>query len=144
MGGDPKAYYNYNKLYQELQVQTLPQEKLVLMLYDGALKFIEQAREALQAKRYEETNYNLSRAQDIINELQVTLNLEVGAVAHNLYALYDFMYRRLIEANVKKSTMAMDEVRSLLSDLRQTWEEATRIYHSHNYQTHPGGLNLIG
>jgi flagellar protein FliS len=126
--------------YQENQVQTQPQEKLVLMLYDGALRFIRQAQDAVAARRYDETSYYLGRAQDILSELMLTLNLEVGEIAHRLYALYDFMYGHLVQANLKKDARMMAQVYRLLSELRQTWEEATRIYHSHNYLTRPGGL----
>ncbi|MGB9885476.1 MAG: flagellar export chaperone FliS [Moorellales bacterium] len=126
--------------YQENQVQTQPQEKLVLMLYEGALRFIKQAQEAVAAKKYDQTSYFLGRAQDILSELMLTLNLEVGEIAHRLYALYDFMYRHLVQANLRKDPQMMAEVYRLLSELRDTWEEATRRHHSHNYLTRPGGL----
>lgn len=130
--------------YQVNQVQTQSQEKLVLMLYEGAMRFIRQAQEAVAAKRYDQTSYYLGRAQDILSELMVTLNFDAGEVAHNLYALYDFMYRHLIQANVRKDAGMMGDVYRLLGELRDTWEEATRRYHSHNYLTRPDGLDRQG
>jgi flagellar protein FliS len=130
--------------YQSNQVQTQSQEKLVLMLYDAALRFIRQAQEALAANRYDRTTYYLGRAQDILTELMVTLNFAAGSVAHNLYALYAFMYRHLIEANVRKDAVRMAQVERLLKELRDAWEEATRVYHSHNYLTRPEGLDRQG
>lgn len=129
------------RIYQENQVQTLSQEKLVLMLYDGAVKFCGQALEAIDKKDYARTSYYLGRVQDILSELMLTLNREVGEIADNLYQLYDFMYRWLIEANTKKSTKHIIDVKNMLAELRDTWEEATRRYKTHDYRTRVGGLN---
>ncbi|MDN5346738.1 MAG: flagellar secretion chaperone FliS [Clostridia bacterium] len=132
------------RAYQEYQVQTLSQEKLVLMLYDGAIKFCSQALKALEQKDYARTNNYLLRAQDILNELMVSLNREAGEIADNLHRLYDFMYRWLVEANVKKSAKHIIDVRDILVGLRDAWEEATRRYHSHDYRTQPGSLSFRG
>lgn len=111
--------------YLENQVQTQPPAKLVLMLYDGTLRFLRQGKEAILAKKYDRTNYYLGRAEDILLELTASLNLEAGEVAKNLQALYDFMYRRLVEANMEKNPDKVDEVYRLLDGLRDTWEKAT-------------------
>lgn len=132
------------RIYQENQVQTLSQEKLVLMLYEGAVKFCQQALEALERKNYGETNYYIGRVQDILSELMATLNYNAGEIAHNLYQLYDFMYRWLVEGNVKKSATHIRQVRDMLRELRDTWEEATRRYHTHDYRTRVGGIEWQG
>ncbi|MBE3573078.1 MAG: flagellar export chaperone FliS [Moorella humiferrea] len=124
--------------YRQNQVQTLSQEKLVLMLYDGALRFCRQGLAAMEKRDYAGANGSLCRAQDILSELMVNLNRDVGEIADNLYKLYDFMYRHLVQANVKKSAVMVQEVMDLLQQLRDTWEEATRIYHSHDYRTRVG------
>lgn len=111
--------------YLENQVQTQPPEKLVLMLYDGALRFLRQGKEAILAKKYDRTSYYLGRAEDILAELTASLNLEAGEVATNLRSLYDFLYRRLVEANVEKNPDKVDEVYRLLNELRDAWEKAT-------------------
>jgi len=132
------------RLYRESQVQTLSQEKLVLMLYEGAIKFCQQALKALEQRDYEQMSYYVGRVQDILSELMVTLNYEAGDIAHNLYQLYDFMYRWLVEGNVKKSVTHIRQVRDMLGELRDTWEEATRRYHSHDYRTRVGGIEWQG
>lgn len=124
--------------YQQNQVQTLSQEKLVLMLYDGALRFCRQGQAAVEQRDYAAVSNNLGRAEDIISELMVTLNRDAGEVAENLYKLYEFMYRHLVQANVKKSAAMISEVIDLLQQLRDTWEEATRIYQTHDYRTRVG------
>lgn len=130
--------------YRLNQVQTQPQEKLVLMLYEGAIRFIRQAQEALAAGRYDRTSDYLCRAQDILSELMATLNLEAGEIAHNLAALYAFMHDYLVRANIKKDLKMMQEVERLLGELRDAWEEATRRYHSHNYLTRPEAYERQG
>jgi len=129
---------NPYKSYQQNQVQTLSQEKLVLMLYDGALSFCYQGLAAMEQKDYTAVSNNLGRAEDILSELMTTLNRDVGDVAENLYKLYEFMHRHLVQANVKKSASMIDEVINLLQQLRDTWEEATRTYQTHDYRLRMG------
>ncbi|MGI9862412.1 flagellar export chaperone FliS [Moorella naiadis] len=129
---------NPYQAYQENQVQTLSQEKLVLMLYDGALRFCRQGLAAVEEKDYAAVSKNLGRAEDILSELMVTLNREVGDIAENLFKLYEFMYRHLVQANVKKSANMINEVIDLLRQLRDTWEEATKVYQTHDYRTRVG------
>lgn len=118
------------QLYQQNQIQTQPPEKLVTMLYDGATRFISQAVRAVEQKDFEKTNYYLGRAEDILTELMVTLDREAGGeIAENLYNLYDFMYRWLVQANVKKDPAMMRQVERLIKELRDTWEEATGRSH---------------
>jgi flagellar protein FliS len=133
---------NAFQAYQTNQVNTASQEKLVTMLYDGALRFIAQAKAGIEEKDIEKSNTNFIKAQKIIAELMSNLNREVGEIAENLFLLYDFMYRRLITANVQKDLQAADEVYSLLSELRDTWVEATRQLHNHSYKTNYNSLNI--
>ncbi|SJZ44063.1 flagellar export chaperone FliS [Selenihalanaerobacter shriftii] len=111
--------------YQNTQVETSNQEKLVLMLYNGALKFVKQAKQGLKNNDYQVTNNCLIRTQNIINELMITLDMEQGGeIAQNLESLYDYMNRRLIEANINKSIEPMDEVINMLEELSDTWKQA--------------------
>lgn len=119
--------------YRLNHIQTQPREKLVLMLYEGAVRFIRQAQEAVATGRYDETSRYLCRAQEILNELMATLNPQAGEVARNLAALYAFMHDHLVLANIKKDAKMMQEVERLLAGLRDAWEEAARRCHSHDY-----------
>ncbi|MDO9574606.1 MAG: flagellar export chaperone FliS [Candidatus Contubernalis sp.] len=110
--------------YQHNQVETSTPEKLLLMLYNGALKFIRGAREAVAQRDIEKANNRINRVQDIIFELMSSLNFEQGEIAKNLYALYDYMNKRLMEANVKKDDEILKEVEGMLESLRDTWKEA--------------------
>src|SRR5690554_4867718 len=128
--------------YQSNQVNTVSQEKLVTMLYDGALKFIVQGINAIEEKDLEKKNTNFIKAQKIIAELMGNLNRDVGEVADNLFLLYDFMYNKLVEANVKKDVKTAKEVFDLLQELRNTWVEASSKVQSHNYSTNQHILNI--
>lgn len=112
--------------YQAQAVTTANPAQLVLMLYDGALASMVRARMAEgQPGAPEALNRELMRAHDILNELQLTLDTEQGGpVAANLASLYDFCLDRLLSANLTKDLSRLDEVESVVRQLRDTWEEA--------------------
>ena len=122
----------FARAYQAQSVLTASPGQLVLMLYDGALRFLGLAREALESKeetsrRIEIINTNLVKAQNILAELQATLNHEAGGDhAANLDRLYDYYLRRLMEANLKKSAQPVIEVEALVRQLRDGWSEMLR------------------
>ncbi|HHU31828.1 MAG: flagellar export chaperone FliS [Zhaonellaceae bacterium] len=128
--------------YQVNQVNTVSQEKLVTMLYDGALKFITQAINGIEERNLEKKNTNFIKAQKIIAELMGNLNRDVGEIADNLFLLYEFMYDKLVKANVKNDIEGAREVFDLLKDLRDTWVEASGKVQSHNYTTNQHILNF--
>jgi flagellar protein FliS len=101
-------------------------EELVLMLYDGAVKFISQAILAIQAEDFTASNKLIQKAQAIILEFRATLNMNYD-VANNMDQLYIYMHERLIDANMNKDEAILAEVRELISDLRDTWKEAMTI-----------------
>lgn len=113
--------------YQESQLETASQGKLLIMLYDGAIRFLTQAQQAMQEKKWPEAHKFILRAEDIITELMACLKLEVGEVAHNLYRLYEYMNWRLIQANIKRNPEMVAEVQGRLRDLREAWVEAIKI-----------------
>ncbi|MCR4427029.1 MAG: flagellar export chaperone FliS [Firmicutes bacterium] len=123
--------------YQETQVQTAPPETLVLMLYDGAIRFAGQGKADLLEGRRESAHRNLVRAQDILVELQTSLDFNMGEVAFNLWRIYEYLEHRLVEANTKRSSEPIDEVIGMLSDLRQTWAQAIR--HARGMTAKTGG-----
>ncbi|MEA4883637.1 MAG: flagellar export chaperone FliS [Clostridia bacterium] len=117
----------YNR-YLETQVQTAPPENLVLMLYDGAIRFANQAKLDLAEGKRESAHKNLTRGQDILSELMGSLNMDAGDIAVNLFKLYEYMQYRLVQANVQRSIEPIDEVVRMLGELRETWFEAIRDY----------------
>ncbi|MCK4257418.1 MAG: flagellar export chaperone FliS [Halanaerobiales bacterium] len=118
---------NPYQTYQKTQVQTASQGQLILMLFDGAIKFSKAAMQFLEEKNYEKVNTYITRAQAIINELMITLDQDAGGeIAQNLYKLYDYMYHRLITANIKKDSKILEEVLAMMVDFRQLWEETIK------------------
>lgn len=111
------------KNYKEVEIETASGLKLVVMLYSGAIKFLNIAREAIFSKKLDVANNNIIKAQDIITELMTSLNFEAGEIAHNLYSLYIYMNRRLLEANLEKNPEIINEVIKLLTILKEAWEE---------------------
>ena len=113
---------NLAQNYLRTKVLTATPEQLQLMLYDGALRFGEQARVALREKRYEDSYRLISKVQKIIAELSVTLKPEVAPdMCKKLAALYTFVYRKLIEANIDHQLASMDEALNILRYQRETW-----------------------
>lgn len=88
--------------YKQTRVETAGPLQLIIMLYDGAIRFTRQAAHAIEERDYEKANEYLKRAQDIIDELNFSLNLEAGDIAKNLQQLYEFINHQLVQANVKK------------------------------------------
>lgn len=103
-------------------VLTATPEQLQLMLYDGAIRFITQARETMQAQDIEQTHNLLTRAQRIILEMQNGLRPDVAPdICNQMASLYTFIYRRLVDANVNKDVLALDEALQILNHMRETW-----------------------
>jgi len=117
----------YRNTYIENQVMTAGPAKLIAMLYDGAIDFIKRAEESIKNKDYVEANRFIKRAQDVVMELNLSLDVERGGdIAMNLRSLYNYFYRRLIEANIKKDIEILKEVRQFISELSEVWKEAMR------------------
>jgi flagellar protein FliS len=111
--------------YQQNAVNSAEPGQLTLMLYNGAIKFTKQAIGELKAGDIEKANHYNIRVQDIITELMITLNQDYQ-LAQNLHSLYDYIKRRLIEANIKKDEKLLAEVLGMLEELRNTWAEALK------------------
>ena len=111
------------KQYQNNQVNTSTQGKLVLMLYDGAIRFMRCAILSLEEKEIEKSNRFLIKAQKIISELMETLNFNAGSIANNLYNLYDYMYKELVLANIEKDKNKVLAVKEMMESIRNTWVE---------------------
>jgi flagellar protein FliS len=120
------ALANPYQAYQNNSVQTASPGELTLMLYNGCLKFISQGKTAIQNGDIEAKNTNLLKAQKIIQELMVTLNMDI-AVSQNLMSLYDYMNRRIIEANIQNKVEILDEVEGYIAEFRDTWKEVIQV-----------------
>ncbi|MDI7742926.1 flagellar export chaperone FliS [Lysinibacillus fusiformis] len=112
--------------YKQNSVTTASPGELTLMLYNGCLKFLTKAKDAIEAKDVQEKNTNIQKAQAIINELMVTLKQD-QPITQQMLPLYDFMNRRLIEANIKNDTAMIDEVIELTTEFRDTWKQVIQI-----------------
>lgn len=117
---------NAYKVYQKSSVLTASPGELTLMLYDGCVKFIKQAKLALENGNFAEKNDKLQKAQAIITELMVTLD-ERQPISKDIMRMYDYIHRRLIEANIKSDIEIIDEVEKLVFDFRNTWKEVLEI-----------------
>ena len=109
--------------YATNAVSTQSQGQLIIMLYDGAIKFIDKAQEGIDAQQIQEAHTNIIKTQKIINELMVTLKTDTGEIAQQLLTLYQYMYQQLVQANIKKDSDILGEVKELLVGLRDTWKQ---------------------
>ena len=116
---------NAAEAYKRQQVLTATPEALTLMLYNGALRFMTEGREAIEKKDYEEANNSLQKAQNIITEFRVTLNMEYE-ISHQLLPLYNYVYDRLVAANMKSDLAQLDEAKNIITELRDAWAQAMK------------------
>ena len=115
---------NPYKQYQRTQVVTASREKILLMLYEGAIRFTKQARVAMNDKKIAEKGKAISKATAILSELMATLDFKIGGqLAQDLENLYIFMIDKLIEANVHNKVECLDEVEKLLNTLYTAWKD---------------------
>jgi len=109
--------------YQDSAVTTQSKGRLIVLLYDGAIKFLKLALKELQANNYQAKGQYINKAQDIINELNAVLDMSAGGeIAANLRKLYCFMNNRLSEANIKRDPKMIQEVIELMEELNQSWK----------------------
>lgn len=112
--------------YRRIATETADPLELVLMLYRGAIGNLSGAEKALKQGDIQESHRLLVKTQDIVAELMGSLNLDTGEFAYNLHRLYDYMQQQLIMANLKKDPVRTAQVRGMLSELLETWEELAR------------------
>ncbi|KKB75079.1 MULTISPECIES: flagellar export chaperone FliS [Bacillus] len=120
------ALNNPYAAYQQNSINMKSPGELTLMLYDGCLKFMKLAKQAIEQGDMEMKNTNLVKAQNIIQELNVTLNREVE-LAGSMGAMYEYIYRRLIEANINNDKDIVTEVEGYVKDFRDAWKQAIQI-----------------
>ena len=116
------TYGNYQNAYKKASVNTLDQNKLIIMLYDGAIKNASFAVEHMKSEEVEKVHDYLIKTKNIVTELMATLNMDQGGdIAKNLQSLYSYMFGQLIEANMEKKPEPVIVVIDLLKELRAAW-----------------------
>lgn len=113
-----KAY----QTYQNNAVNTASGGELTLMLYNGCMKFIKQAIKDMNDKNYEAKNTNIQKAQNIIQELMITLDMNIE-ISKQMMPLYEFMQFQLKEANIKNDVAKLEEVLEFVKEFRDTWKQ---------------------
>lgn len=118
----PSAYAQYNNS----KILTASPAELTLMLYDGAIKFCNIAIDAVEHQNISKAHSNIIKVENIIDYLRKTLDMQY-AVAQDFDRMYDYLYKRLIEANMKKDKEILEEINKHLHSIRDTWKEVMRI-----------------
>lgn len=117
---------NYGaKAYHKTAVQTASKEKILLLLYEACIRFMKRAQKAMENKNFEEKGIMIGKAQDILNELNNTLDFEVGGdIAKQLEQLYMFLFDHTTEANIENSPEKLENCINIMSTLYDGWKEA--------------------
>lgn len=108
--------------YQNNSIQTASPADLTLMLYEGAIKFCNIALDGLKSGDTERANNNIIKAEKIIVEFRATLDFKYP-VAKDFDVVYDYIYRRLVEANIRKDADVLNEALKYIREMRDTWKE---------------------
>ncbi len=129
----------YANQYKNNHILTASPEQLLIMLYDGAIRFSTIAETAIVENDMANKGKYISKVIAILSEFSNTLDHSVdGELAANLDSLYAYMIKRLTEANIKNDTQPVSEVRTMLSELRETWQKAIEINNNSALQNHVG------
>lgn len=114
--------------YQQTNVQTADQRTLIIMLYDGLIRFLRKAQQKIDANDVEAAHNYLVRSREIVAELLATLKPEkAGEIGNNLRRLYSFAFNRIVEANLYKDGEMIDEVIRIMSTLREGWASMKQV-----------------
>jgi flagellar secretion chaperone FliS len=130
---DNLAQGRFVQEYQKGAVNGASPVQLVIMLYDGALRFMESGKHFMQAKEVEKQNNSLQRAQKIVMELMACLDMHNGGdIAKNLLGLYTYCLEQLVEANLKDDPSGIDRTIRIFSELRESWVEIEKSVRPHS------------
>ena len=116
---------NAAEAYKRQQIMTATPEALTLMLYNGCLKFMSEGMDYLQKKDYEQANISIQKAENIISEFRVTLNMDYE-ISHQLFPLYNYVYDRLVEGNLQSDVSKIEEAKGIITELRDAWAQAMK------------------
>jgi len=144
------AYSNALSAYRETRIRTASQGQLVIMLYDEAVKQLDLALELatggkLPAPKIERFNKALVKAQEIITELMASLDFDAGGdIARNLFSLYNWFNRELLQSNISKDVERIKAVRTMMDELRSAWQEAVAKTSAEASGRPSSGVNIAG
>ena len=119
------SYAALNK-YKQNSVTTATPEELTLMLYDGAIKFMNIAKFSIENREMERAHNSLVKAQNIINELNYSLDMKYE-ISNEMWDLYDFISSKLVDGNLQKDIKPIDDALSVTTGLRDTWKEVIKL-----------------
>lgn len=125
------AMLNPYEQYKQQSILTASPGDLTLMLYNGCIKFINLAKLHIENKDIKGAHNAIMRAQDIIQEFMQTLDMSYD-ISERIMLIYDYLYRRLVDANIAKDPEILDEVLKFVVELRDTWEEVLKITGRHS------------
>ena len=132
---------NAYNAYKQNSVTTASPGELTLMLYNGCIKFVHQAKKAIEVKDIEARNKYVQKAQAILNELMSTLNMDV-ALSKDMYNLYEYMYRQLTQANINNDVAILDEVEGLVVEFRDTWKQVIQMNRQQQQSQYASGSQV--
>jgi flagellar protein FliS len=151
------AYANVSSAYRETGIKTASQGKLIIMLYDAAVKQLDGSLELLKPARspqplgvlapgkIEKIGKGILKAQEIITELMVSLDFDAGGeIAKNLFSLYTWFNQELLEANITHDARRLLIVRNLINELRGAWNEAVAKSSAESMGRPVMGINIAG
>lgn len=118
--------FNAAAAYQGSKINTATPAELTLMLYDGAIKFCNIALIGIEEKDVAKANLNIVKAEKIITELRATLDFKYS-IAKEFDVVYDYVYRRLVEANIRKDKDIIEEVLEHIRGMRDTWKDVIKV-----------------
>ena len=141
MAASPRPYGQY----RQVQVNTASPGKLILLLYQGAIRSMKQAVEFIDKKDFESKGNALIKAQDIIMELNMALDMDVGGeISNSLRQLYVYMYKRLVNANLELNTDYIQECVGIMENLLEAWEVAVQETEGATKGAVKSGLSITG
>jgi flagellar protein FliS len=147
------SYKSASSTYKETRIKTAGQGQLIVMLYDEAVKQLTKAIELLELNkgekkdpgRIEHINKAIMKTEEIITELMVSLDFEQGGeISKNLFSLYTWFNRELVEANINQDIHRMLTVKDMLSNLRNTWSSIANQSPAEQPNRESVGLNIAG
>jgi flagellar secretion chaperone FliS len=141
MAASSKAYGQY----RQVQVNTASPGKLIILLYQGAIRAMKQGIDLIEKKDYEGKGNALIKAQDIIMELNLALDMDIGGeISQSLRQLYLYIYKRLLNGNMELNIEYVEECVRIMENLLGAWEQAVQETEGAGSAAHKPGLSVTG